>query len=103
MPQALQHSSSRILEFDAFREVLAGYVSSPLGKAGVSQLVPSADRTGVARQQQLAEETRRFLGAGGSFDFSGLFAAHVLLSQATISAPALGLAQLPNLLLFSGH
>ncbi len=99
MPQALQHSSSRILEFDAFREVLAAYVSSPLGKAGVSQLVPSADRPWIARQQQLAEETRRFLVAGGSFDFSGLFDAHVLLSQAKISGAALELSQLRDVLL----
>ncbi len=101
MPQAIQHSSSRILEFDAFREVLAGYVSSPLGKAGVSQLVPSADRPWIARQQRLAEETRRFLVAGGSFDFSGLFDAHVLLSQAKISGATLELSQLRDVLLLA--
>src|SRR5258708_37198221 len=101
MPQALQHSSPQILEFDAFREVLAGYVSSPLGKAGVSQFVPSSDRLWIARQQQLAEETRRFLVAGGSFDFSGLFDAHVLLSQAKISGAALELSQLRDVLLLA--
>src|SRR6266850_170755 len=38
VPQPLQNSSARVLEFDHFRDVLGYYVSSPLGKARVSQL-----------------------------------------------------------------
>jgi dsDNA-specific endonuclease/ATPase MutS2 len=47
----LKHSSARVLEFDAFRDVLAAYVSSPLGKAGVSQLAPSSDREWIVRRE----------------------------------------------------
>src|SRR5579862_3466142 len=67
VPQPLQHSSSRVLEFDHFRDVLGFYVSSPLGKARIAQLEPSLDRAWINRQQQLADETRRFYSAGGRF------------------------------------
>ena len=72
VPSPLQHSSARVLEFDQFRDLLAAYVSSPLGKARVAELVPSADRAWIAQQQQLAAETRKFLSAGGRLEFSGL-------------------------------
>jgi DNA mismatch repair protein MutS2 len=95
----LEHSSSRVLEFDAFRDLLAAYVNSPLGKAGVSQLMPSADHPWIARQQQLAEEARRFLVAGGRFDFSGLFDAQTLLAKAKIVGAVLEINQLRDILL----
>ena len=82
VPQPLQYSSSRVLEFDHFRDVLGGYLSSPLGKARVAQLEPSADRAWIDGQQQLAEEARKFYIAGGRFDFSGLFDAQTLLAKA---------------------
>src|SRR6478752_1179046 len=82
VPSPLQHSSSRVLEFDHFRDVLGAYLSSPLGKIRVAQLEPSADRAWIARQQQLAEEARRFYSTGGRFDFSGLFDAGSLLAKA---------------------
>jgi dsDNA-specific endonuclease/ATPase MutS2 len=44
VPSPLQHSSARVLEFDRFRDVLAVYVSSPLGKARIAKLEPSFDR-----------------------------------------------------------
>jgi DNA mismatch repair protein MutS2 len=99
VPQPLQQSSSRVLEFNLFREVLGGYVTSPLGKERVSQLEPSADRAWIARQQQLAAETRRFLAAGGRFDFSGLFDASQLLAKSRIAGVALEIDQLRDILL----
>ena len=98
-PAPLQHSSARVLEFDHFRDVLAGYVSSPLGKARVGELVPSGDRAWIARQQQLAAETRRFLSAGGRFDFSGMFDAAPLLAKAKIAGASLEIDQLRDVLL----
>ncbi|HET6843035.1 MAG TPA: endonuclease MutS2 [Candidatus Angelobacter sp.] len=95
----LQHSSSRVLEFEVFRDVLGGYVSSPLGRAGVAQIAPSADRAWIARQQQLAEETRRFLVAGGSFDFAGLFDARTLLAKARITGAVLEIDELRDIIL----
>jgi len=95
----LKHSSARVLEFDAFRDVLAAYVSSPLGKAGVSHLAPSSDREWIARQQQLADETRRFLVAGGSFEFAGLFDAQTLLAKAKIVGAVLEINELRDVIL----
>jgi DNA mismatch repair protein MutS2 len=99
VPQPLQHSSSRVLEFDHFRDVLAFYVSSPLGKARIAQLEPSLDRVWINRQQQLADETRRFYFAGGRFDFAGLFDAHTLLSKARIPGATLEIDQIRDLVL----
>jgi DNA mismatch repair protein MutS2 len=98
-PQPLQHVSSRVLEFDSFREVLGVYVSSPLGKARVAELAPTADREWIIRQQQLAEEARRFLASGARFDFSGLFDAQVLLAKARIPGAVLEVDELRDTLL----
>jgi DNA mismatch repair protein MutS2 len=98
-PQPLQHTSSRVLEFDPFREALAGYVSSPLGKARVAELVPSSDRGWINRQQQLAEEARQYLAAGGSFDFSPLFDARGLLAKSRIEGAVLEIGELRDILL----
>jgi len=99
VPQPLQHSSARVLEFDHFRDVLGYYVSSPLGKARVSQLEPSLDRAWINHQQQLADEARRFYSAGGRFDFSGLFDARVLLTKSKIPGASLEIDQLRDTLL----
>jgi DNA mismatch repair protein MutS2 len=99
VPSPLQHSSAHVLEFDHFRDVLAAYVSSPVGKAHVSQLAPSSDRVWITRQQQLAAETRRFLAAGGRFDFSGLFDAAHFLAKSKIAGASLEIAELRDILL----
>jgi DNA mismatch repair protein MutS2 len=99
VPSPLQHSSSRVLEFDHFRDVLGFYVSSPLGKARVAQLEPSLDRNWINRQQQLADESRRFYSAGGRFDFAGLFDAHNLLAKARIPGATLEIDQIRDLVL----
>src|SRR5215472_14699246 len=99
VPKPLQHSSARVLEFTHFRDFLGVYVSSPLGKARVAQLEPSADRAWITRQQQLADEARRFYFAGGRFDFSGLFDAQTLLSKAKIPGATLEIEQIRDLLL----
>ena len=99
VPSPLQHSSSRVLEFTHFRDFLGAYVSSPLGKAKVSQLEPSLDRAWINHQQQLADESRRFYSAGGRFDFTGLFDAHNLLAKARIPGATLEIEQIRDLVL----
>src|SRR5215472_6365895 len=99
VPAPLQHASPRVLEFDQFRDFLSGYVWSPLGKARVGGLAPSSDRAWIARQQQLAAETRGFLAAGGRFDFSGLFDAGQLLAKARIREASLEIDQIRDILL----
>lgn len=101
VPSPLQHSSSRVLEFDQFRDLLSAYVYSPLGKAGVEQLSPSSDREWILRQQQLAAETRRFLAAGGRFEFMGLFDAAQLLARSRIAGASLELEQVRDILLLA--
>jgi DNA mismatch repair protein MutS2 len=99
IPSPLQHASSRVLEFDHFRDVLGGYVWSPLGKARIARLAPSSDRAWILRQQQLAEETRRYLAAGGRFDFSVMFDAGQLLAKAKIAGASLEIAEIRDILL----
>ena len=99
VPSPLQHSSSRVLEFEQFRDLLSAYVNSPLGKARVAQLVPSADRTWIDLQQQLAAETRRFLTAGGRLEFTGLFDARQLLAKSKINGAVLELEEIRDILL----
>lgn len=99
VPQPLQHSSERVLEFEQFRDLLAAYISSPLGKAQAAQLEPSTDRGWITRQQQLAAETRRFLSAGGRFDFTGLFYAGQLLAKSKIPGAVLEIKEIRDLLL----
>ncbi|MFI5106534.1 MAG: endonuclease MutS2, partial [Terriglobales bacterium] len=101
VPSPLQHSSARVLEFDQFRDLLAAYVSSPLGKARVAELVPSADRAWIAQQQQLAAETRKFLSAGGRLEFSGLFDGRQLLAKSKISGAVLELEEIRDILLLA--
>jgi DNA mismatch repair protein MutS2 len=99
MPQPLQDVSSRVLEFDSFRELLGLYVFSPLGKAKTAALVPTPDREWILRQQQLAEETRRFLASGARFDFAGLFDAQPLLAKARVDGVVLEIDELRDTLL----
>ena len=99
VPSPLQHSSSRVLEFEQFRDLLSAYVNSPLGKARVAQLVPSFDRAWIDHQQQLSAETRRFLTAGGRLEFSGLFDARQLLSKSKIRGAVLELEEIRDILL----
>jgi DNA mismatch repair protein MutS2 len=99
MLSLLKHSSSRVLEFDTFREVLGAYVSSPLGKSRVGELAPASDRDWINRQQQLAEEARHYLIAGGSFDFSPLFDVRGLLAKSRIEGAVLEIAEIRDVLL----
>src|SRR5450432_1051177 len=99
VPSPLQYSSARVLEFDHFRDVLAAYVSSPLGKARIAQLEPSLDRQWINQQQQLSDESRRFYSAGGRSEFTGLFDAHNLLAKARIPGATLEIDQIRDLVL----
>jgi DNA mismatch repair protein MutS2 len=99
MPKPLEHNSSQLLEFDAFRELLAGFISSPLGKARMALLMPTSDRDWINDQQQLAEEARQYWLAGGRFDFSALFDARSLLAKSKLEGATLEVGQLRDILL----
>jgi DNA mismatch repair protein MutS2 len=94
----LQHSSARVLEFHALRELLLAYAGSALGKTAVSTLEPSTDRDWISRQQQLTHEVRAYYRSGGRFEFGGLHDPGTLLDRARISGAALELDDLRSIL-----
>ncbi len=98
VPDPLSHSSARVLEFDTLRHLLRGYAQSPLGQARVDALQPTADRPWIDRQHLLTAEVRRFLRAGGRFDFSGLLDPTPLVEKSRIEGAALEAGQLRDVL-----
>src|SRR6202051_2644783 len=93
------HNSARVLEFDALRELLGAFASSPPGQARIAALAPSTDPTWITEQQGLAEEVREFRRAGGRFDFSGLLDVTKLIEKARIVGAVLETTPIRNVLL----
>src|ERR1700704_4711433 len=95
----LIHSSAGVLEFDALRELLRGYASSPLGQRRVTEIAPSTDRTWIENQQELANEIREFRRAGGRFDFSGLLEIGELVDKSAIAGATLETTEIRDVVL----
>ncbi len=100
-PSLIPNTSERVLEFDLFRQLLAIYTASPLGRERVMQLTPSRDREWIERQQQLTEELRGYLRTGGRFDFHGLLDPSQLIDKARIAGAALEIVEIRDLLLLA--
>ena len=101
IPDALRHTSERLLEFDHLRELLSVYAASPLGHGQIAALAPSRDRHWIERQQQLAEELRGYLQNGGRFDFHGLLDPTALIHKSRIQGAALELTEIRDVLLLA--
>ena len=101
VPEAIPHTSERVLEFDHMRGLLAAYAASPLGQARIAALAPSRDRDWIERQQQLTEELRGYLRNGGRFDFHGLLDPTPLLHKSRIQGAALELTEIRDVLLLA--
>src|SRR5579872_6719899 len=99
MAEELIHSSARVLEFDALRDLLRGYASSPLGQRKVAALAPYTDRSWIESQQQLATEIREFRRAGGRFDFSALLEIAPLVQKARIDGAVLETTEIRDVIL----
>src|SRR5580658_3090850 len=97
--QPLIHSSARVLEFDAWRELLRGYASSPLGHAKITALAPSTDSAWIAEQQELTAEVREFRRVGGRFDFSGLLDITKLIQRSRIAGAVLETTEIRDVVL----
>ena len=80
------------------REMLLAYCGSDLGRGRVLALVPRDDANWILRQQQFTDEIRKFLKAGGAFDFHGLTDCRELLKKAQISGAALEIPELREVL-----
>ncbi|MEO6982626.1 MAG: Smr/MutS family protein [Edaphobacter sp.] len=89
IPSPLRETSAAALEWPRLRDHIAGRTFSPLGRAWILALEPSADPAWINRQQQRTAELRAMLHRGGSFDFHGLFDPTTLLDKARIDGSAL--------------
>jgi DNA mismatch repair protein MutS2 len=98
VPSPLPEASAAALEWPRLREAIAGRTFSPLGRAWVLALEPSAELAWIEQQQQRTEEVRAMLRGGGSFDFHGLFDPTALLDQARIEGAALEGMEIASLL-----
>jgi DNA mismatch repair protein MutS2 len=99
MSQLLVHNSARVLELDSLRELLRGYVSSPLGQARITALAPSTDSAWIAEQQELTAEVREFRRVGGRFDFSGLLDVTKMIQLSRIAGAVLETTDIRDVLL----
>jgi DNA mismatch repair protein MutS2 len=99
MSQPLTHNSARVLEFDALRELLRGYASSPLGQAKIAGLAPSTDSAWIQEQQDLTAELREFRRVGGRFEFSGLLEITTLARKSRIAGAVLETTEIRDVLL----
>ncbi|HKT88969.1 MAG TPA: endonuclease MutS2 [Candidatus Sulfotelmatobacter sp.] len=99
MPSQLQHTSSRVLEFEPLRELLRGYASSPLGQSRVAALSPSTDHDWIAGQQALTIEIREFRRVGGRFDFFGLVEIAPLVEKSRIAGVAIETTEIRDVIL----
>jgi DNA mismatch repair protein MutS2 len=99
VPNPVTHSSSRLLEFETLRDLLAGYASSPLGQRRITELVPSLDHAWIRTQQQLTTEIREYRRVGGRFEFAGLPEVKKLIEKSRITGAALETTEIRDIVL----
>lgn len=95
----VEHSSSRLLEFEVLRELLAGYASSPLGKRRIGELLASVDRGWIENQHVLTTEVREFRRVSGRFEFAGLPEVEKLVEKSRIAGAALETTEIRDVVL----
>jgi len=98
IPSPLHESSAIALEWPRLRESIAGRTFSPLGRNWILALEPTSDVEWIERQQQRTAELRAMLGAGGSFEFHGMFDPTDWLDKARIEGSALEAMEIAALL-----
>ncbi len=99
VPNPVTHTSSRLLEFETLRDLLAGYASSPLGQLRIAELQPSLDRLWIETQQQLTTEIREYRRVGGRFEFAGLPEVQKLIEKSRIAGAALETTEIRDVVL----
>ncbi|HEY6763519.1 MAG TPA: endonuclease MutS2 [Candidatus Sulfotelmatobacter sp.] len=87
--RALPYTSAGVLEFEALRELIRGYSSSPLGQNRIASLAPCTGREWIREQHNLTSEIREFRRVGGRFDFFGLVDVRRLVEKSHIAGAAL--------------
>jgi DNA mismatch repair protein MutS2 len=96
---ALSHTSAAVLEFESLRDLLRGYLASPLGEARLAALAPTTDRPWIAEQHQRTTEIREYRRVGGRFEFAGLLEVGTLLDKSRIEGAALETTEIRDILL----
>jgi len=99
VPQPLEHSSARLLEFEILRDLLAGYAASPLGKQRIAKLQASLDRSWIENQQTLTGEIREFWRVGARFEFGGVPEIEKLVEKSRIVGAALETVEIRDVVL----
>ena len=99
VPNPVTHTSSRLLEFETLRDLLAGYASSPLGQRRIAELLPSLDHAWIETQQQLTTEIREYRRVGGRFEFAGLPEVRKLIEKSRIGGAALETTEIRDVVL----
>ena len=99
VPDPMEHSSGRLLEFELLRELIAGYAASPLGKRRVEELQPSLQGDWIRNQHQLTAEIREYRRVGGRFEFAGLPEVRKLIEKSRIAGAALETTEIRDIVL----
>ena len=99
VPHPVTHTSSRLLEFETLRDLLAGYASSPLGQRRIAELLPSLDHAWIETQHQLTTEIREYRRVGGRFEFAGLPEVRKLIEKSRIAGAALETSEIRDVVL----
>jgi DNA mismatch repair protein MutS2 len=99
VPNPVNHTSSRLLEFETLRDLIGGYASSPLGQRRIADLLPSLDRPWIETQQQLTAEIREYRRVGGRFEFAGLPEVKMLMEKSCIAGAALETGEIRDVVL----
>jgi DNA mismatch repair protein MutS2 len=98
VPESLAERGGASLQWETLRERLAAGAMSPLGRAWVKELEPSASAAWIEQQQGRNAEMFRLVTRGGSFDFRGIFDVTSLLEQARIEGAALEALELRQMI-----
>jgi DNA mismatch repair protein MutS2 len=98
MSAALTRTSAGVLEFESLRDLLRGYVNSPLGGRRITILAPSMDRGWIAEQQLRTSEIREYRRVGGRFEFAGLLDIGSLLDKSRIAGAVIETTEIRDVL-----
>ncbi len=98
IPGKLHEISASALEWERLREFIAGYASSPVGRAWITSLTPTNDAAWLQLQHGRTEEVCSLLAAQVSFDFHPLFDATTLLDKSRIAGAVLEALEIRRIL-----
>jgi DNA mismatch repair protein MutS2 len=98
MAALISRTSAGVLEFESLRDLLRGYVASPLGERRLAELAPSTDRDWIQEQHRRAAEIREYRRVGGRFEFGGLMDVTRLLEKSRIAGAALETTEIRDVL-----